>query len=124
MTVSSMTNWFTATLKRQANTTSVNGDKVLAFSTANRTTDGVPTSVSATFQTATSEEKIAYGVKETNMAWRMYASSDPELTTEDQVSWTDSGSIARVCRVVGPSFDMAGKATIWKAIVSEMKNRS
>lgn len=124
MTVSSMTNWFTATLERQANTTSVNGAKSIVFSTANRTVDGVPTSVSATFQVASSQEKASYGIKETDMVWRMYTASDPELITEDRVSWTDSGSVARVCRVVGPSYDMAGKATVWKTLVNEMKNRS
>jgi len=124
MSISAMCDRFTATLKRQGNTTSDYGDKVLAFSTANRTSDGVPTSVRCDMQTNSSEEKAEYGIKETDMSWCMYSASDPELVTEDQVEWTDSGSVARVCRIIEPSFDMAGRGTIWRTVVAETKTES
>lgn len=124
MSISGMTDDQTATLTRQGATYSDRGAKQLTFSTANRTADGLSTSISATFHVKGSDEKIAYGVKESNMLWHMYTSTDPVLSTEDQVQWTDNGSVARAARVVGPSYDMAGKGTIWKTAVAEMKNRS
>jgi len=124
MSISSMCDRFTITLKRQGNTTSIYGDKTLTFSTANRTADGVPTSVRSDMQAATSEEKAEYGIKESHMAWCMYTASDPELVTKDQAEWTDSGGVARVCRIADPSYDMAGRGTIWRTVVAETKNET
>lgn len=124
MSISAMCDRFTITLKRQGNTTSTMGGKILAFSTANRTADGVPTSVRADCQAATSEEKMEYGIKETDMSWCMYTASDPELVTKDQCEWTDSGGVARVCRIVEPSFDMAGRGTIWRTVIAETKTET
>lgn len=124
MSISSMCDRFTCTLKRQGNTTNAYGDKELTFSTANRTTDGVPTSVRSDMQTVTSEDRMTYGITESYMAWCMYTASDPELITQDQVEWTDSGGVARVCEISEPSFDMAGRGTIWLTVVAEPKNRT
>lgn len=124
MSISSMTSDFTATLKRGANATSAFGSKVLTFSTANRTADGLSTSISASFQVGDTDDKAEYGIQETDIAWCMYTATDPELETEDRVEWTDSGGKSRVCRIVGPSFDMAGKGTIWKTMVRETKNET
>tara|TARA_B110000263_G_C14936803_1_gene341827 strand:- start:51 stop:425 length:375 start_codon:yes stop_codon:yes gene_type:complete len=124
MSISAICDRFTATLKRQGNTTSVYGDKEIAFSTANRTTDGVPTSVRSDMQVSTSDEKAEYGIKESDMAWCMYTASDPELVTQDQVEWTDSGSVARVCRIHEPSFDMAGRGTIWRTVIVETRTET
>jgi hypothetical protein len=119
-----MTNDFTVTLKRQGNTVSSSGAKKLSFSTANRTADGAPTSVSASMQFSDSDENMEFGIKESETGWCMYTASDPELFTKDQVEWTDDGGIARVGRVAGPSLGMAGKGRIWKAIIAENKNRT
>jgi hypothetical protein len=124
MSIASMTNRFTATLKRQGGATSAHGDKTYSYSTANRTADGVSTTIQADFQTADADENIQYGIKEDEFSWCMYTASDPKLTTKDQVVWADSGGVERTCRVVGPSFDMAGRGTIWKTMVSEKKNWS
>lgn len=124
MSISSMCDRFTVTLKRQGNTTSAMGGKILTFSTANRTADGVPTSVRADCQAATSEEKMEYGIKDTDMSWCMYTASDPELVTTDQAEWTDSGGVARVCRIIEPSYDMAGRGTIWRTVIAETKTET
>ena len=69
MSISSMTNDFTATLKRQVATSSASGAKTLSYTTAKRTTDGLSISISASFQGLSSEEKAQYGVIDTNMSW-------------------------------------------------------
>ena len=124
MSISSMTNDFTATIKRQVATYSASKAKILSYTTAKRTADGLSISISASFQGLSSEEKAQYGVNDTNMSWCMYTATDPVLQTEDQVTWTDDGGVVRVCRVSGPSFSMAGKGRIWLAIVSETKNET
>ena len=63
-------------------------------------------------------------IKESDMAWCMYTASDPELVTQDQVEWTDSGSVARVCRIHEPSFDMAGRGTIWRTVIVETRTET
>ena len=124
MSISSMTNDFTATIKRQVATYSDSGAKKLSYTIAKRSSDGLSTSISASFQELTSDEKAQYGVNDTNMSWCMYTATDPVLQTEDQVTWTDDGGVVRVCRVSGPSYSMAGKGRIWLAVVSETKNET
>lgn len=124
MSISSMTNDFTATIKRQTATYSASGAKQLAFSTGKRTTDGLSTSISAAFQGMDSAEKAEYSINDTDMSWCMYTASDPVLQTEDQVTWTDDGGVVRVCRISRPSFSMAGKGRIWLTVVSETKTRT
>lgn len=121
MSISSMTSDFTATIKRQTATYSASGDKKLSFTTAKRTSDGLSISISASFQCMDSQEKSEYGIKDTDMAWCMFTATDPVLQTEDQVEWTDSGGIVRTCRIQDPSYDMAGKGRIWRAVVRETK---
>ena len=84
----------------------------------------MPTSIRADFQTMTAEEKVEYGIKESEMCWCMFTATDPKLDTRDQVTWVDSGSISRTCRVTNVSFDMAGRARIWKTMVTESRTRT
>jgi hypothetical protein len=121
MSISSMTSDFTVTIKRQTSTVSAGGAKKVSFSTAKRTTDGVPTSVSASLQGMSSEEKSEYGIKSSDSAWCMYTASNPYLQTEDQVEWTDDSDYLRICRISGPSYGMAGKGRIWLTVVRETK---
>ena len=124
MSISAMTNDFRATIKRQTPARSASGAKTLSYTTAKRTADGLSTSISASFQGISSEEKAQYGINDTNMSWCMYTATDPVLQTEDQVTWTDDGGVVRVCRVSGPSYSMAGKGRIWLAVVSETKSET
>lgn len=123
MSIQSMCDRFTATLERQGSSRAADGSKVISFSTANRTSGGLPSSVRSDFQTMTSDELVEYGIRSSDISWCMYSASDPKLDTRDRVVWVDNSSIQRTCRVASPSFDMAGRSSIWKTILTEELNR-
>ena len=75
-------------------------------------------------QTMTSEERIEYGINGERIAWCMYTASDPKLSTEDQVVWTDNSSVTRTCDVIRPSFDMAGRSRVWLTVVEERETQT
>lgn len=121
MTIASLCNRFSATLLRQASSASSTGMALQTWSTGNRA--GNPTSVNCEMQVMDTEERIEFGIDTTDIAWCMYTSTDPVLTTLDRVDWTDENSVARECRVDQASFGMAGRARIWKTVVCEKRNR-
>jgi hypothetical protein len=120
MSITSLCNRFAITMERESDTTDAHGGVALTWSTGNR--GGLATTVQADMQTATADERIEYGIRETSVAWCMYTASDPKLETEDRITWTDNSGIARICRVKNPSFDMAGRNSIWRTVVQENQN--
>lgn len=115
MSIASMCDRFTATLKRQVPVTGTEGGVKLTWATAPRATLGLPTSVRCEMQMASAEEKREYGILDEKIAWFMWTVSDPKISTEDLVVWTDNSGKLRSCRVKGPSTDTRNR--IWRSLV-------
>ena len=121
MSILSLCDRFEATLKTQVSVKDEAGGATFTWTTAARGSD--PTSIDCDMQTMTAEEKSELGITESKTTWAMYTATDPALRTKDLVEWTDNSSIARVCQVINPSFDMAGRNRIWKTVIVEHKGR-
>lgn len=121
MSIISLCDGFEATLKTQVSSKDDSGGVTYTWTTAARGDN--PTEIDCDMQTMTAEEKSELGITESSIVWAMYTATDPKLQTKDLVIWTDNSSISRTCRVLNPSFDMAGRNRIWKTVVVEHKAR-
>lgn len=124
MSIQSICDQFTLTLKRQISARDSVGGVTYSYSTSPREIEGLPTEIRADCQTMTSEERAEYGITEAEVTWAAYTATDPRLTTKDFATWTDNSSVTRNCEVRSPSFDMAGRKKIWKTILIEKRQRT
>lgn len=120
MSIHSLCDRFTATLKRQISTENDDGTTTQKWVVSERVACNLPESVRCDMQTLTASDRIEFGIKDDDLYWCMYTASNPFLDGKDVVEWTDTGGIARTCRVFQPSFDMAGRGRIWKTVVREL----
>jgi hypothetical protein len=115
MSIVTQCDQFTATLMRQVSVVGNEGGVKLSWSIAPRTAAGLPTSIRAEFQEADAEDKRAHGILAERIAYWMFTASDPKVSTEDLVVWTDNSGIVRSCEVTEPSTDTRGR--IWDTLV-------
>lgn len=115
MSITSQCDQFTATLKRQVSEIGDEGGVKYTWSTSPRAAEGLATSIRCDMQMATAEDKREYGILAEAIAWFMFCATDPSISTEDLVVWTDNSGKVRSCRVTAPSTDTRGR--IWRAIV-------
>jgi hypothetical protein len=115
MSIASQCDKFTATLKRQVSVVGNEGGVKFTWSTSPRTAAGLATSIRCDMQMATAEDLREYGILAEAISWFMFCATDPLISTEDLVVWTDSSGKTRNCRVKAPSTDTRGR--IWRAIV-------
>lgn len=117
--------FFVETLMRDAITikreTTVRTDGVAqkTWTTGARGSD-LPTSATGRAQDLAAEAQSLYGVDADVMAYKIYFSESPQITSADHVFFEDSDGIERECRVLKPSYSFDGPiAAVWRCDVAE-----
>lgn len=97
------------------------GGQVRVYDTANRGT--LPTTKLAYIEPMRVMEKVKYGVTGNTTLWKLIFFSNPSLTVQDQVEFTDADGEEHVARVFEKSINVANMSQVWRVVVEEAENQ-
>jgi hypothetical protein len=120
MSLSSQTSRDTITIERVASTQSETGGRLRTYSTLER--GSLPTSIACRIVPLRARERIAFGVRGAQLAWKLLFAVDPSLTVADRVRFTDASGTEHVAIVVEPSLDLDRQGRLFRTIVEESEN--
>ncbi len=120
MSIQSQTSRDLVAIERLAVTQSSTGGQVRTYSAANR--GSRPTSVRCRLQALGAEERIQLGVRSEQILWKLLFSSDPQITVEDRLLFTDSDGQSHTARVLEPSRNLDMQNRLYRAVVEKIGN--
>ncbi len=127
MSIKSFTDQTAITIKRKVTTQGgAGGQGAISYTTAQRTTDGVATSTTAWVTTIKASENIKFGVRSDTLVWKALFATNPVLTSEDLLEFTDNNSTTRSVRCLHRSEDVGGMGLerLWRVHCEEVGNEA
>lgn len=111
----------TATVKRYSITQGDAGGQVRTATTAAR--GSLSTSVTCRIQPLSVDERREFGVRAERAAWKLHTTTNPNLTVEDVVEFTDNDEVSRTADVINPSRNADGQGRLYTTILEEVGNQ-
>src|SRR5690349_4426129 len=108
------------TAKRLVTTRGTAGGQSRTYTTAGR--GSLPTDITCRLQEIDADEKREFGVRGERRAWKVQCVTDPTLTVEDSLEFTDADGVDRTTRVIRPSRNLDGQGRLWTTVVEEITN--
>lgn len=112
----------TVTIKRLGTTQDAAGGKVESYTTANR--GSLPTSWKCRIQEMAADEAIRYGLSGTERSWKFLGTSNPQIDERDQITFTDSESVAHTVEVVGAQRNPDNQGILFQVNGEEVSNET
>ena len=119
-----MTDRDTVTVKRYPSSPTQAADGSIdktsaAYTTANRTADGLGYSIKCRIMPMPADEKMEYGIAAASRAWKFAYHANPSITKRDIQTFTDQDGVARTAYTVRESTNLDEQARIWIVVGSE-----
>ena len=92
------------------------------YSTAQRTTDSVPTSITGRIFSLSAKENINFGIRGDRLVWKVLFAADPIVTPEDLLEFTDNNSDTRQIRCLHRSEDLGMQNRLFRVHCEEVSN--
>jgi len=110
----------TITIARLSVTQGAAGGQVRTYTAAAR--GSLDTTSTGRLQPLTLDEEREYGIRGTRKSWKFHTITNPILTVEDQVTFTDTDGESIAARVIKGSRDLDGQGRLWTAILEQVSN--
>jgi len=123
MSIDSLTQQTSFSIKRKTTTQgSAGGKGTPTYTTAQRTTDGVPESIMGRGSTMRAKENAAFGVRSDRLVWKLLFATDPVVDTRDVFEFTDNNSTTRQIRCLHRSEDLDMQGKLFRVHCEEVGN--
>lgn len=120
MSIQSRTSRDQVTIERLGVTQSTTGGQIRAYNTSNRSSR--PTTAKCRIQPLSHKERVAFGVRGSQAAWKLLFHADPEITIEDRVTFLDADGRPQTAVAIEPSRNLDGQGRLYRAVCEEVDN--
>ena len=89
-----------------------------------RTSAGLVTSSDCRIMPLSDTERKAFGVKDSDKAWKFLYHTDPSITLNDVQTFTDKGGTSRTVETIEPSRDLDNQGRLFRVIGTQVEGET